>query len=177
VAVELDFRLGSCAAVPFASPAGPRAIDVRYSIGARQLHAVLPLAGARPVLRFPKPADCAPRPHSTIAVTGRWATGSGWTVPGSNGDTCRNGVFTSRTFVRDGGPMVYVRIRPAARQVDVVVGVGPTGWRTFHSRYAVVTRLRTHPNDYVGRFHATIAGYRGSTFRAFGAWRCQVVRR
>jgi hypothetical protein len=168
--IELDFRLGGCREVPFASPASPRRIDVLYDGG----HQVLTLGGARPVLRFPRPADCARRPHSDIAVTGPWATGSTWTMPGSSGDTCRAGVFTSRTYVRGGGPMVYVRIRPATRSVDVVVGIGLHGWTTFHSRYAVVTTTHTSPHDYGGRFHATIVGRRGVTFRAYGAWRCQL---
>lgn len=169
---ELDFRLGGCGEVPFAAPAAPRVIDVVYDGGEQ----ALPLGGARPVLRFPKPADCVPRPHSDIAVTGPWATGSDWTMPGSAGDTCRDGVFTSRTYVRGDGPMVRVRIVPAKRQVDVIVGIGPHGWKTFRSRYAVVTTLRTKPKDTGGRFHATIVGYRGTTFRAYGAWRCEVVR-
>jgi hypothetical protein len=175
-AVELDFRLGACSELPFASPSDPASIDVRYRTGGRQLHEILPLGGARPVLRFPKPVDCVPRPHSDIAITGPWATGSTWTMPGSAGDTCRDGTFTSRTYVRGAGPMVYVRIRPATRTVDVVVGIGVHGWTTFHSRYAVVTTTRTGRSDYGGRFHATIVGRRGTTFRAYGAWRCQLKR-
>jgi len=170
--VELDFRLGDCAEVPFASPASPRLIDVIYD-GGRQ---TLALGAARPALRFPKPADCSPRPHSDIAVTGPWATGSDWTVPGSAGDTCRDGVFTSRTYARGAGPMVRVRIVPATRQVAVIVGIGRHGWTTFRSRYAVVTTLRRKSKETGGRFHATVVGYRGTTFRTYGAWRCEVVR-
>jgi hypothetical protein len=177
VEVELDFRLGGCREVPFASPADPREIEVFYRAAGAPRRVVLPLRAARPLLRFPKPADCTPRPHSDIAVTGPWATGSAWAMPGSGGDTCRNGVFTSRTYLRDGGPMVYVRIVPAKRTVDVVVGIGLHGWTTFHSRSAVVTTLRTDPKDYGGRFHATVVGRRGTTFRAYGAWRCELVRR
>lgn len=170
--VELDFRLGGCSAVPFASHASPRQIEVFYD-GGRQ---VLSLGAARPVLRFPTPADCTPRPHSDISITGPWATSSDWTMPGSAGDTCRDGVFTSRIYLRGGGPMVRVRIVPATRQVDVIVGIGLHGWTTFRSRDAVVTTLRTKPKDTGGRFHATIVGRRGTTFRAYGAWRCEVVR-
>ena len=169
-AIELDFRLGGCGEVPFASPASPRQIDVRYDGGDE----ILALGAARPVLRFPKPADCDPRPHSDIAVTGPWATGSAWTMPGSGGDTCHAGVFTSRTYLRGAGPMLYVRIHPATRAVDVIVGIGLHGWTTFHSRYAVVTTTHTSRTDDGGRFHATIAGRRGTAFRAYGAWRCVV---
>lgn len=115
------------------------------------------LGSARPVLRFPKPADRAPRPHSDISVTGPWATSSDWTVPGSGGQE----------------PEVRVEIT-TPHTVNVRVGVGPKGWKVFHARYAVVTTLRTRAKDYGGRFRATIAGYRGSTFRAFGAWRCEL---
>jgi hypothetical protein len=95
-------------------------------------------------------------------------------MPGSKGDTCTGGVFTSRTYLRGSGPMVYVRIRPETRSVDVVVGIGLYGWTTFHSRYAVVTTTHTGRNDYGGRFHATIVGRHGTMFRAYGAWRCEV---
>ena len=94
-------------------------------------------------------------------------------MPGSSGDTCAHGVFTSRIYVRGGGPMVYVRIVPATRRVEVVVGIGLHGWTAFHSRYAVVSTLRTNPKDYGGRFHATIVGRRGRPSAAYGAWRCR----
>jgi hypothetical protein len=176
VFAEFDYRLGACSEVPFASAASPLAVDVTYVAGGKTLHAYLPLGGARPVLRFPKPSDCVPRPHSDIGVTGEWSTGSAWTMPGSSGDTCTraaNGAvtFVSRTYVRGAGPMVRVRI-VLPHTVDVIVGIGLHGWTTFHSRYAVVTTMRTDAKDYGGRFHATIVGRRGTTFRAFGAWRC-----
>jgi hypothetical protein len=172
VAVELDFRLGGCGEVPFASPVSPRTIEVTYS-GGREL---LSLGAARPVLRFPKPADCVPRPHSDISVTGPWATSSAWTIPGSAGDTCtrlRDGrvAFVSRWYAFRGNPEVRVEITPP-HTVNVRVGIGLHGWTVFHARYAVVTTLRTDPKNYGGRFHATIVGRRGTTFRAYGAWRC-----
>lgn len=162
--VQLNFRLGGCAAVPFAVDANPRAIDIVYRTGTKTLRERLALGGARPVLRFPKPADCSPRPHSDISVTGPWATSSIWAVPGSAGDTCVHGVFTSRWYQAPGKPEVRVVIH-FPREVDVVVGIGIHGWTTFHSRYAVVA---------AHRFHATIVGRSGTTFRAYGAWRCQV---
>ena len=68
-----------------------------------------------------------------------------------------------------GGPVAVIQAL-----LDVVVGVGLHGWTTFHSRYAVVTTTHTSAKDYGGRFHATIVGRRGTTFRAYGAWRCQL---
>jgi hypothetical protein len=62
----------------------------------------------------------------------------------------------------------------AAPAVDVVVGIGPHGWTTFHPRHAVVATTHTSAKDYGGRFHATIVGRHGTTFRAYGAWGCQL---
>jgi hypothetical protein len=162
VAVELVFRLAACSAVPLARPGAPTSVGILYRSGGSRLTEQLPLGGAALRLRFPKPADCAPRPRSDIAVTGPFATSSAWAIPGSAGDTCTKTTFTSRWYESPGKPEVRVVIR-FPREVEVVVGVGPHGWTTFRSRYAVVTSRR---------FHATIAGYRGTTFRAYGAWRC-----
>lgn len=175
VAVELDFRLGGCGEVPFAQPGAPRTIDVLLDGG----HEELSLGAAQPLLRFPKPADCVPQPHSQIAVTGPWATSSAWTIPGSSGDICTRNAhgrpsFVSRWYESPRQPEVRVEITPATQTVNVRVGVGPKGWRVFHARDAVVKTLRTDAKNYGGRFHATIIGYRGSTFRAYGAWRCQL---
>lgn len=176
-AAELDFRLGGCDEVPFASPAAPRTIEIFYDGGREELA----LGGARPVLRFPEPADCATRPHSQISVSGPWATSSAWTIPGSAGDTCSRlpdgGVtFVSRWYESPRRPELRVEITPATRTVNVRVGVGLHGWKLFHAKYAVVTTQRSAPKDYGGRFHATIVGYRGSTFRAYGSWRCELRR-
>jgi len=173
IAAVLDYRLGSCSAVPLASSASPRAIVVTYAVGGTQHTEQLALGGAALLLRKPKPSDCAPRPHSDIAVTGPWAGSSAWTIPGSAGDTCTKTTFTSRWYQAPGKPEIRAVIR-FPREVDVVVGIGIHGWETFRSRYAVVTTLRTDPKNYGGRFHATIAGRRGTTFRAYGAWRCQL---
>jgi hypothetical protein len=162
--VQLNFRLAGCAAVPFASPASPSRVDVLYRSGGSTHVQTIALGGAGPLLRMPKPSDCAPQPHSDISVTGPWATSSAWTIPGSAGDTCTKAAFTSRWYQSPGKPEVRVVIR-FPREVDVVVGIGIHGWTTFRSRYAVVTARR---------FHATIVGQRGTTFRAYGAWRCKL---
>jgi hypothetical protein len=162
--VQLNFRLAGCAAVPLATPASPSRIDVVYRMEASTHVETLALGAARPLLRMPKPSDCAPRPHSDISVTGPWATSSAWAIPGSAGDTCTKTAFTSRWYQAPSKPEVRVVIH-FPREVDVVVGIGIHGWTTFHSRYAVVS---------AHRFHATIVGRGGTTFRAYGAWRCQL---
>jgi len=162
VGVQLNFRLAACTAVPFATASSPTQVDVVYRFGGRERIEGLSLDSARLLLRMPKPSDCAPRPHSDISVTGPYATSSAWTIPGSAGDTCTKTTFTSRWYETPGKPEVRVVIR-FPREVDVVVGIGIHGWKTFHSRYAVVTAKR---------FHATVVGLRGTTFRVYGAWRC-----
>jgi hypothetical protein len=161
--IQLNFRLAGCAAVPFASAASPNRVDILYRSGGAAIHVqTIALGSARPLLRMPKPSDCASRPHSAISVTGPWATSSIWAIPGSAGDTCTKTAFTSRWYEAPGKPEVRVVIH-FPREVDVVVGIGIHGWTTFRSRYAVVT---------AHRFHATIVEQRGTTFRAYGAWRC-----
>jgi hypothetical protein len=70
VGVQLNFRLGGCAAVPFAVDASPRAIDLVYRAGGKTLRERLALGDARPVLQFPRPSDCPPRPPSVALPRG-----------------------------------------------------------------------------------------------------------
>jgi hypothetical protein len=57
-------------------------------------------------------------------------------------------------------------------QVRVVAGIGIHGWRTFRSRARLVRATRVSRQTIGGRFQATVVGRRGTTFRAYGAWRC-----
>jgi hypothetical protein len=197
--VQLDFRLGSCAEVPTALAAPETQLDVFYRFSDGKLHQqMLPLGSAEPLLRMPKPADCAPRPHSQIAVDGPFASGSTWTIPGSDGDTCTRSragglVFVSRLYQVPDKPMVRVRIvlphftgrgfyrtlPQAARadgpaQVTVIVGIGIHGWKPFKAQASVVTATHLTATTIGGRFQATIPGFRRMPFRAYGAWRCTV---
>lgn len=198
VAVQLDFRLGGCSAVPFAAPAAPKLLRLlyRYNDG-KQREQTIPLGSATPHLRMPKAADCAPGPHSQIAVSGPYATGSGWTIPGSSGDTCtltnRRLGFVSRLYRRPNGPKVKIRIvlprllgaglyrtlqfpapsRGPAR-VTAIVGIGPTGWRAFHAVASVVSVTNDTRQVLGGRFRATFSSRGETPFRAYGGWRCTV---
>jgi hypothetical protein len=186
VGVQLNFRLGSCRAVPFASRAAPRLIAVDYRSGHGRLrHQTLALGSARPRLRMPEPGDCARRPHSHIAVSGAYATSSDWTIPGSNGDSCRHTaagwlhfrreyLFPRRPAVRVviriphfGGPGLYY-----SAQVAVVVGIGLHGWTVFRAEQSLVSVKRAGPTTFGGRFRATLVDRNGRPFRAYGAWRC-----
>ena len=59
VGVQLNFRLDSCGAAPFASAAAVRFVVADYRFGRESLrHETLPLGAATLRLRMPKPADC-----------------------------------------------------------------------------------------------------------------------
>jgi hypothetical protein len=186
--VQLDFRLGTCGEVPFASPASIREVqvDYRYGNGAVRRQS-LALGAAELLLRRPTAADCARRPHSHIAVSGEFSTSSDWTIPGSAGDTCtRTGagglLFRSRLYQSPRKPALRVLLSVArfhglglyrgGAQVRVIAGIGIHGWRTFRSRASLVRTIRLSRQTIGGRFQATLVGLRGTTFRAYGAWRC-----
>jgi len=87
--VQLNYQLGSCAAVPFASAAGAQRLEIAFRYGHGPLRQEsLPLGSARLQLRLPTASDCVRRPHSQIALDGPFATSSAWTIPGSNTVTC-----------------------------------------------------------------------------------------
>ena len=197
VGVQLNYRLASCSAVPFAKRDTARTLEVDYRYGNGRVRSQsLPLRSARLLMRTPAPSDCVRRPHSKIAVTAPFASSSAWTIPGSAGDVCLTTadgalLFRSRTFLSPGEPAVRVAIRlgrfrglglyrtltrPARAlgpaQVRVVVGIGIHGWTTFRPRTSVVTVTRQSKSALGGRFRATLIGRRHSEFRAYGAWRC-----
>lgn len=199
-AVQLNFRMLGCDALPLAAPGAPNRIEISYRVGSGAVSSEeLPLGSAKLNLRMPSRRDCLPRPKSTIAVDGPFATGSDWTMPTSGGDSCtrtasRALVFASRVYSAPQKPMVRIWIRlprfrgkglyrslpgPATAlgpaRVTAVVGIGIHGWQRFHSSTAVVSVRRETAKAVSGRFHATIVGYRQATFRTFGAWRCELL--
>lgn len=198
-AVQLNFRMRGCDAVPFATAGAPDRIDVTYRVGGGATSSEeLPLGDAALDLRMPSRRDCLRRPKSTIAVDGPYATGSGWTIPTSSGDDCTRTaagsvVFASRVFLAPQKPPVRIWIRlprfrgiglyrslgtPAPAlgpaRVTAVVGIGIHGWQHFRSSSAVVDVRKKSPHTLSGRFRATIVGYRHSTFRAYGGWGCEL---
>jgi hypothetical protein len=89
VGIQLNYRLGSCAAVPFAAAAGAQRLEIAFRYGRGPLRREsLPLGSSRLQLRMPTASDCVQRPHSQIAVDGPFATSSAWTIPGSSTVTC-----------------------------------------------------------------------------------------
>jgi hypothetical protein len=196
---QINFRMASCGALPFATPGAAQQVLVDYRVGRGRLQQqLLSLGSSRLNLRMPSRRDCLPRPRSSITVEGPYATGSGWTIPTSSGDTCartRGGalLFAGRLYQSPRNAAVRIQIRlprfrgvglyrtlanpaPAlgAAHVTAVVGIGIHGWTTFRSSSAVVTIRAVTATSIKGRFRATIVGYRRSTFRTFGAWRCEL---
>lgn len=132
-------------------------------------------------------------PGSGAETCTRTAAG---TLQCSGGDTCTRTAdgalrFHSGLYQSGGKPTVRVEIRlprfrgdglyrtlprPARAlgpaQVLVTVGIGAHGWTTFRSSTSVVTLTRATETTFGGRFHATLPAWRGTPFRAFGAWRC-----
>jgi hypothetical protein len=113
VAIQLNFRLGDCSAVP-AKPVGPtRTLALFYRREGEQeiRRQVVSLGSSQIRLRNPSRRDCADRPASFVSVLGGFSadgrrfygTSSQWTVPASDGDVCtgtRDGAlhFRSRVF-------------------------------------------------------------------------------
>jgi hypothetical protein len=199
-AVQLNFRMLGCDALPLAAVGAPHWIEISFRVGNGAVASEeLPLGSAQLDLRMPAARDCLPRPKSMIAVEGPYATGTGWTMPTSGGDSCTRTtsgalVFASRVYLAPQKPMVRIWIRlprfhgnglyrslpgPATAlgpaHVTAAVGIGIHGWQHFHSSTAVVSVRRHTANTVSGRFRATIVGYRHATFRTFGAWRCELV--
>lgn len=200
-AVQLNFRMLGCDALSLAAVGAPDEIEISYRVGGGAVSSEdLPLDSAKLNLRMPSRRDCLPRPTSNIAVEGPYATGSGWTMPTSSGDSCSRTpsgalVFASRVYLAPQKPMVRIWIRlPRLRgeglyrslpglatalgpaHVTAAVGIGILGWQHFHSSTAVVSVRRETAKTISGRFHATIVGYRHTAFRVFGAWRCHLAR-
>lgn len=201
-AVQLNLRMSGCEAVPLAAAGAPGRVEITYRVGSSAVSSQeLSLGASRLLLRMPSRRDCLRRPKSQIAVEGPYATGSGWTMPTSSGDSCTRTasgslVFASRVYLAPQKPMVRIWIRlprfrgvglyrsvpgPAGAlgpaHVTAAVGIGIHNWQHFHSSTAAVSVRKQTATTIMGRFHATIVGYRHSTFRAYGAWRCKLGAR
>jgi hypothetical protein len=199
--VQLDFRVGSCSAVPFASFAPVTAVTLSYGDGAQQ---TFDLGGAtiRPIR--PPSRVCASRPFSRLAIDGPFASSTASTIPirtdgpcartsiGSflcdEADRCsRSGagiLFRSGLFVHRGDIGVRVAFqlpnyrgagRYAARNnVSVHVDIGPAQKYQAFAGSITVTRITSRTLQ--GRLEATLTGFRKRPFHAFGTWACTVSK-
>jgi hypothetical protein len=199
LAVQLDFQVGSCSALPFASFAPVTGVTLSYEGGAQQ---TFDLGGAtiRPIR--PPARVCAPRPFSRLATDGLFASSTASTIPirtdgpcaktsiGSflcdKADRCaRTGAdvsFQSGMFQTADGAGERIEIKLygyrgvgryfVGRSADVTnkVEVGPEP--TFHAFFGFVTVTRATSRTLQGRLHATLTGFRKRPFHAFGTWAC-----
>jgi hypothetical protein len=200
VGVQLNFRLGSCAEVPFATSAATQLLQVTFRYGQGNLRTeTIPLGGAALRLGKPAPIVCQSRPHSRIALSGLFPSSTEETIPGSRTATCTRTasgalvcsdgdrctqmpggglLFRSGLFGAGNNPMIRVAIRlPRFRGVglyrgQVLVKAAISGRSTFRARTSVVTVTRATTNTVGGRFHATLLGYHRAPFRAYGTWAC-----
>ncbi len=141
---------------------------------------------------------CLPRPFSYVGLVGSFTTSPEHKpTPGSDGDTCtKTGagglVFRSREFTDRSGTSFRIEIDlPRYRgvgsydtaghtlgpaSVTAIGAFGTPGPTTvFHDPNGTVTVTTTHGTMLGGRLTAVFSGHR-RFFRAYGAWRCRVLR-
>jgi len=206
VAAQLDFRIGSCSAVPFASFAPVTAVTLSYDDGEQQ---TFELGGA--TLRPARPPSdvCAPRPFSRLAVDGPFAGSTASTIPISTAGPCartsigsflcedadrctRAGsdvTFRSGLFEEGDKPASRIEMRLHGyrgkgrylvgrnAEVTTVVGIGVHGSTTYRAFAGSVTVDRLTAGTLEGRVRATLTGFRKRPFHASGTWACTLGAR
>ena len=203
MAAQLDFRVGRCSAVPFASFAPVTAVTLSYDGGEQQ---TFDLGGA--TLRPTRPPSdvCAPRPFSRLAVDGPFAGSTASTIPISTAGPCartsigsflcedadrctRAGsdvTFRSGLFEEGDKPASRIEMRLQGyrgkgrylvgrnAEVTTAVGIGVHGSTTYRAFAGSVTVDRLTAGTLQGRVRATLTGFRKRPFHAFGTWACTV---
>ena len=200
-AVKLSYRLASCALAAVSTTASATTLVVSYRSGngpAREQ--AFPLGGASLRLQRPAGVECLARPYSHIGLVGSFTTSPGHKpIPGSDGDTCTKTAggglaYRSRLFMDRSGTMFRIAInllhyrgkgsyQPAGSpgetlglaQVVATGGFGLHGWTTFRDNASTVTVATASGTTLGGRFTAVFSGHR-RFFRAYGAWRCTMLR-
>jgi hypothetical protein len=200
VGVQLDFRVGSCSAVPFASFAPVTAVTLSYGSGGQQ---TVDLGAS--TLRIVRPPDgaCAPRPMSRLAIDGPFAASTASTTPSGDSKTCtrrpsgsllcddadrcsRSGagiLFRSGLFLHEDEIQVRVALQlpdfggtgryDAAGNVSVHVNIGEGV--TYHAFAGFITVTRVTSRSLQGRLGATLTGFRKRPFHASGTWACTIA--
>lgn len=200
-AVKLSYRLASCAAAAVSTTASATTLVLSYRAGSGPLREqTFPLGGAALQLQKPAGVECLPRPYSYIGLVGSFTTSPGHKpIPGSDGDTCTKTaggglVYRSRLFMDRSATMFRIainlphyrgkgRYQPAGSpggtlglaQVVATGGFGLHGWTTFRDNASTVTVATATGATLGGRFTAVFSGHR-RLFRAYGAWRCTMLR-
>jgi hypothetical protein len=198
-AVKLNYQLVSCAQATASTTAtgSTLVLGYRYGSGPMQEETV-PLAGARLRLNRPAGVECLARPYSYIGLEGSFTTSPEHKpTPGSDGDTCtktRSGevFFRSREFTDRTGTAFRIAINlPRYRGIGsyhtggqtlgpaTVTAIGEFGTpgptTVFHDPDGTVTVTTAHGTTLGGRLTAVFSGHR-RFFRAYGAWRCTMLR-
>jgi hypothetical protein len=200
-AVKLSYRLVSCAAAAVSTTASADTLVVSYRYGNGPVREqTFPLGGATLHLQKPAGVECVPRPYTYIGLVGSFTTSPGHKpIPGSDGDTCTKTAggglaYRSRLFMDRSGTTFRIainlphyrgrgRYQPAGSpggtlgpaQVVATGGFGLHGWTTFRDDASTVTVTTAHGATLGGRFAAVFSGHR-RFFRAYGAWRCTMLR-
>ena len=197
--VKLSYQLVSCqqAKVSTTASASSLVLTYRYGTG-RAAQEVVPLGYGKLHLERPAGVECLPRPYSYIGLVGSFTTSPEHKpTPGSDGDTCTKTssgglVFRSREFTERMGTPFRIEIDlpryhgigtyhssgqtlgPAT--VTAIGEFGTPGPTTiFHDPEGTVTVTTAHGTTLGGRLSAVFSGHR-RFFRAYGAWRCTVLR-
>jgi len=202
VAIQLNFQLADCSAVPATSTRPTRIFDLLYRREGEQRvrRQLISLDHAQLRLRNPSRRDCADRPASFVSVQGPFAadqrrsysTSSQWTLPGSDGDIC-TGTRGGRLHFRS---RIYSAPRSFPEQVTIDLPRlrGRGLYRSVSARSLgpakVTLRIRQHGRwkqrratlsiveveqtgkQYGGRFRGELDADRFQHFRTFGRWRC-----
>lgn len=200
VAVQLDFRVGRCSALPFASFAPVTAVTLSYDGLGQQ---TFDLGGATLRLSRPPSSVCARRPFSRLSVDGPFAGSTASTIPVSaeacaktsigsfqcpGDDRCSRSaasmVFRSGLFEPNDKPSQRIEIRLRSyegvgrylvgRGADVlnVVGIGAGGWTTYRAYAGSVTVDRATARTLQGHVRATLRGFRKRPIHVVGTWAC-----
>jgi hypothetical protein len=198
-ALKFNYQLVSCAHTTVSTTASGSMLVLGYRYGSgRMQEETVPLGGARLRLERPAGVECLPRPYSYIGLVGSFTTSPEHKpTPGSDGDTCKKTgsgglVFRSREFADRGGTSFRIDIElrryrgigsyhtggpalgPAA--VTAIGEFGTPGPTTvFRDPNGTVTVTTAHGATLGGRLSTVFSGHR-RFFRAYGAWRCTVLR-
>ena len=198
-AVKLSYQLVSCAEAKASTTASASSLvlNYRYAAGS-SAREIVPLGYGRLHLERPAGIECLPRPYSYIGLVGSFTTSPEHKpTPGSDGDTCKKTAaggltFRSREFTERMGTAFVIELSLpryggigsyhtggqtlGSATVTAIGEFGTPGPTTvFHDPNATVTVTTTHGSTLGGRLTAVFSGHR-RFFRAYGAWRCTVLR-
>ena len=198
-AVELNYQLVSCQDTKASTTASASSLVLSYRYGAGSIaQEAVPLGYGRLHLERPAGIECLARPYSYIGLVGSFTTSPEHKpTPGSDGDTCKKTAtgglaFRSREFMDRSGVTFQIELNlPRYRgigsygkggpsrgraEVTAIGGFGTPGPGTiFHDPNGTVTVTTAHGTTLGGRLTAVFSGHR-RFFRAYGAWRCTVLR-